>query len=61
MPVCDLPLYTLSEGGKLIIVNDEATDIDERAEVVIHEKTGFILPLIVEEIKKLREENKDLV
>jgi len=61
MPVCDLPLYTLSEGGKLIIVNDEPTDLDERAEVVIREKTGVILPLIVEEIKKLREENKDLV
>jgi len=61
MPVCDLPLYTLSEGGTLIIVNDEPTDLDERAEIVIHEKTGIILPLIVEEIKKLREGNKDLV
>ena len=58
MPVCDLPLYTLHEKGKLIIVNDEPTDLDERAEVVIHEKTGIILPLIVEEIKKLREGNK---
>jgi len=58
IPVCDLPLYTLSEGGKLIIVNDEPTDLDERAEVVIHEKIGVILPLIVEEIKKLGEGNK---
>lgn len=58
MPVCDLPLYTLSEGGKLIIVNDEPTDLDERAEIVIHEKTGIVLPLIVEEIKKLKDENK---
>ena len=58
MPVSDLPLYTLSARGKLIIVNDEPTDLDERAEVVIHEKTGNILPLIVEEIKKLKEGNK---
>jgi NAD-dependent deacetylase len=51
-PICDLPIYTLSEGGKLIIVNDEPTDLDERAEVVINNKTGTVLPLIVEEIKK---------
>jgi NAD-dependent SIR2 family protein deacetylase len=57
IPVCDLPLYTLSNKGKLIIINDEHTDLDERAEVVIHEKTGIILPFIVEEIKKMREEN----
>lgn len=57
-PICDLPLYTLSEGGKLIIVNDEPTDLDERAEVVINNKTGIVLPLIVEEIKKIIIENE---
>jgi len=55
-PICDLPLYTLREKGDLIIVNDEPTDLDEKATVVIRHKTGTILPLIVEEIKKLREE-----
>ncbi len=55
-PICDLPLYTLREKGDLIIVNDEPTDLDEKAMVVIRHKTGTILPLIVEEIKKLREE-----
>ncbi len=58
VPICDLPLYTLSEGGKLIIVNDEPTDLDERAEVVINNKTGTALPLIVEEIKKSKAENE---
>ncbi len=53
-PICDLPQYTLNEKGKLIIVNDEPTYLDERAEVVINGKTGIILPLIVEEIKKIR-------
>jgi NAD-dependent deacetylase len=55
-PVCDLPLYTLREEGKLIIVNDQPTDLDDKATVVIHHKTGTILPLIVEEIKRLHEE-----
>jgi len=55
-PICDLPLYTLRDGGKLIIVNDKPTDLDERAEVVIRHKTGTVLPLIVEEIKKMKEE-----
>lgn len=56
-PVCDLPVYTLREGGKLIIVNDRPTHMDDKAEVVIHHKTGTILPLIVEEIKKLQAED----
>ena len=55
-PVCDLPLYTLREKGDIIIVNDQPTDLDDKATVVIRHKTGTILPLIVEEIKKLREE-----
>jgi len=57
-PVCDLPLYTLREKGKLIIVNDQPTDLDEKAEVVIHHKIGRVLPLIVEEIKKLLKERE---
>jgi len=55
-PVCDLPLYTLREKGKLIIVNDQPTDFDEKATVVLRHKTGTILPLIVEEIKRLQEQ-----
>jgi len=52
-PVCDLPLYTLNEGGKVIIINDQPTDLDEKASIIIHHKTGIILPLIVREIKKI--------
>ncbi len=57
-PVCDLPLYTLREGGKLIIVNDQPTHLDDKAEIVIHNKTGIILPLIVQEIKKIKTERR---
>jgi len=53
-PVSNLPLYTLREGGKLIIVNDQPTYLDEKAEVVIHHKTGTVLPMIVEEIKRIK-------
>ncbi|MFX1574574.1 MAG: NAD-dependent deacetylase [Promethearchaeota archaeon] len=57
-PVSDLPIFTLANKGKLIIVNDQPTYMDEKAEVVINNKTGTILPLIVEEIKKIRFERK---
>ena len=57
-PVCDLPLYTVQNGGKLIIVNDKPTHLEERAEVIIHHKTGIILPLIVEELKRLKAERE---
>ena len=59
-PICDLPLYTLREGGKIIIINDDQTDLDDRAEVVINHKTGTILPLIVEEIKKIKAEHESI-
>jgi NAD-dependent deacetylase len=60
-PVCDLPLYTLREGGKLIIINDEPTFLDERAEITINRKTGTVLPLIVEEIKKIHIEQESKI
>ncbi len=59
-PICDLPLYTLKKNGKLLIINDEPTDLDERAELVINNKTGVALPLILEEIKKMKVEFKTI-
>lgn len=56
-PVSDLPKYTLRSGGKLIIVNERDTYLDEDADLVIQHKTGKILPLIVEEIKKIKNES----
>ncbi len=57
-PICDLPLYTLKRGGRLIIVNDQPTSLDNKAEIVINNKTGIILPLIVEEIKRIKTESE---
>ncbi len=56
-PVCDLPLLTLREKGKLIIVNDHETYLDDKATVILRHKTGTALPLIVEEIKKIKAES----
>ncbi len=58
-PVADLPRYTLSNGGKLIIVNEEPTYLDDKAEVVIQHKTGLILPAIVEEIKRMKSQGEE--
>ncbi len=41
-----------------MIVNDQPTHLDNKAEVVINNKTGIILPLIVEEIKKIKLEHE---
>ena len=59
-PICDLPLYTMRNNGKLLIINDELTDLDERAELVINGKTGVILPLILGEIEKIKVEFKTI-
>ncbi|NHJ23627.1 MAG: NAD-dependent deacylase [Candidatus Lokiarchaeota archaeon] len=58
-PICDLPLYVLQDKGKLIIVNDQPTHLDNKADVVINHKTGTILPLILEEVKKLMFERNE--
>ncbi|MFX1257842.1 MAG: NAD-dependent deacylase [Promethearchaeota archaeon] len=57
-PVCNLPLNTLREGGKLIIVNERPTYLDNKAEIVIQHKTGIILPLILERINKVKTEQE---
>ena len=42
-PVAGLPDETLAHGGKLAIVNREATPYDARAELVIHASAGGVL------------------
>ena len=42
-PVAGLPEETLAHGGKLAIVNRDATSYDARAELVIHECVGEVL------------------
>lgn len=42
-PVADLPRYVIKERTKLVIVNLDATDEDQRADLVIHDKIGKVL------------------
>ena len=52
-PVNLIPKIVTSHGGKFIIINDESTWLDEVADIVIHNKTGIILPKLVQDVKKL--------
>jgi NAD-dependent deacetylase len=42
-PVAGLPEETIAHGGKLAIVNREATRYDGRAEIVVHASAGEVL------------------
>ena len=47
-PVADLPLVALGHGAHLIIVNDQPTHLDNRADVVIHDDVADVLPRIAD-------------
>ena len=46
-PAADIPLVALRSGAPMIVINAEPTPFDELAEVVIHGKSGEVLPEIV--------------
>lgn len=46
-PAADIPLLAARSGAHLIIVNAEPTPLDSLAEVVIHGRSGEVLPEIV--------------
>lgn len=50
MPASLLPRQALSRNVPIIIVNLEATSLDEVADVVIHAKSGLVLPQIVAQL-----------
>lgn len=51
-PVAGFPALAKRHGAKLIIVNDDATDADDIADLVIRGKASTILTSIVNEIQK---------
>ncbi len=55
-PVAFYPRKALSLGAKLAIINIQETDIDASTDVVIHDKIGDVLPLIVNLVKDEIEE-----
>ena len=50
-PAAQMPLIARGNGAKLVIVNMEPTPHDHYADVVIHAKTGEVLPQIVARVK----------
>jgi NAD-dependent deacetylase len=46
-PAADIPLVAVRAGARLIVVNAEPTPLDPLAEVVIHGRSGEVLPEIV--------------
>ena len=46
-PAADVPLVALRAGARMIVVNAEPTPFDGYAEVVIHGRSGEVLPEIV--------------
>lgn len=50
-PVADFPRRVKQSGGKLIIINLHATEVDMLADVVIHEDVTDILPQVVSLLK----------
>ncbi len=50
-PAAQMPLIAKDNGAKLIIINLTSTPHDGYADIVVHEKTGEILPQIVERVK----------
>jgi NAD-dependent deacetylase len=58
-PAAHMPLTAKGHGAKLIIVNMTSTPHDGYADIIINEKTGDALPLIVERVKaRLKEKIK---
>lgn len=51
-PVAFYPRKVLLNGEKLAIINIQETDVDDKADVVIHEKIGNVLPKVVSLVRK---------
>jgi NAD-dependent deacetylase len=50
LPSAKLPVEVMDHGAKLLIVNNKATFMDQRADLVIHADVADILPLIVDQV-----------
>jgi len=54
IPVARLPYQAASKGAKLVIINNQETYIDSKADVVLHEDVAIVLPKILEHISDVR-------
>lgn len=49
-PIADLPHDAHQRGAKLVIINEQATYLDDKADVVLHADLAEVLPQIVERV-----------
>lgn len=53
VPAAHVPLAVARNGGALVIVNEEATELDDVAGVRVSARTGTVLPLLAERVAEL--------
>lgn len=58
-PAAYLPQYARQAGARLVIINLTPTPLDDLADVVIHAKTGEVLPQIVERAGRIHAGRKN--
>lgn len=61
MPAASMPIPALNAGAKLIILNNEPTYLDIRADFVIRDDVADVLPMILQEVLREPQETKRLV
>jgi NAD-dependent deacetylase len=49
-PAALFPIDALNAGARLIIINHEATYLDERADVIFHQEVAVVLPRLADEV-----------
>jgi NAD-dependent deacetylase len=50
VPVAYYPVEALNAGARLIIINNEKTYLDDRADIVFHDDVADVLPKIAAEV-----------
>ena len=61
IPAASMPIPALNAGAKLIIINNEPTYLDIRADFVIRDDVAEVLPMILQEVLREPKETKRLV
>ncbi len=61
MPAASMPIPALNAGSKLIIINNEPTYLDVRADFVIHDDVAVVLPMILQEVLREPQETKRVI
>jgi NAD-dependent deacetylase len=56
IPVAYFPVEAINAGAHLIIINNEKTYLDERADAVFHDDVADVLPKIIDEVLDERDE-----